>query len=283
MPFRLLYVISDVIYYPVYYVLRYRRKIVRKNLKESFPNKSVAEIIIIEKGFYHFFIDVILESCKMLSISNEEMKLRMKFVNIDLINKTLEKGKSVSAFIGHYGNWEWLSSSGLWIAKGAKVIQIYHQIHNKSVDRIMIIIRECLGNNICVEMHKTARFILHAMNNKKPYLIGFIADQSPTKKESAHFLNFLNHEVPVLIGTEKLTKHFGLDAVFVSIKRIKRGYYECTFSPLTGNTSTNTDFNLTHLYYKKLELEIRQQPEYYLWTHNRFKHAHKVNNHLDYK
>lgn len=271
-PFRMLYVLSDIFFYPFYFVIRYRRKIVRNNLTESFPNKSIDEIIRIEKNFYHFFIDMTLESCKLISISPEEIKQRMKFTNIKLANEMLVEGKSISVFLGHYGNWEWISSIGLWLYKDAIVAQIYHKLRNKSMDKIMRRLRERMGN-ICVEMYKTVRFIANATTDNKPYIIGFIADQSPKKKEVKHFIQFLNHKIPVLTGTEKATKHYEYNSIFIGVKRVKRGYYECELSSLHDNPKSLPDFELTNLYFQRLEHEIQQHPELYLWTHNRFKYA----------
>lgn len=273
LPFRVLYVLSDVFFFPFYFVIRYRRKIVRKNLTESFPDKSIDEIVRIEKKFYHFFIDMTLESCKLMSITPEEIGRRMKFTNIEMANEMLAGGKSVSLFLGHYGNWEWVSSMSLWLYKDAVIAQIYHKLRNKSMDRIMRKLRERMGNNIGVEMYKTVRFMASTAADNKPCIIGFIADQSPKKREVKHFIQFLNHEVPVLTGTEKATKHYGYEALFLGIKRVKRGYYECELIPLHEHPESLPDFELTNLYFQRLEHEIRQQPELYLWTHNRFKHA----------
>ena len=272
LPFRVLYILSDLLFYPLYFVVRYRRKIVRKNLTESFPDKRLAEIKRIEKKFYHFFIDTVLESCKLLSISPEEMRRRMKFANVDKVNVMLREGRSVSVFLGHYGNWEWESSIGLWLAKEARKAQIYHKLNNKTMDRLMLHLRERFGNK-CVDMKHTARFIANVSKGGRPFIIGFIADQSPRKRDAKHFLDFLNHRVPVLTGTEKITKHYGCEAVFIKVKRIRRGYYECELSPLHDDPKSLPDFELTALYYRRLEQEILQQPELYLWSHKRFRHA----------
>lgn len=274
LPFRVLYVISDLLFYPLYFVVRYRRKIVRKNLTESFPDKSLAEIKLIERKFYHFFIDTALESCKLFSISPEEIRRRVKFANVDKVNAMLHEGRSISVFLGHYGNWEWISSTGLWLTKEASIAQIYHKLRNKTMDKLMIHLRERLGNK-CVDMYHTVRFIADESKGPKPLIIGFIADQSPKKREVKHFLDFLNHRVPVLTGTEKITKHYGFEAMFIKVKRVKRGYYECEFSSLHDDPKSLPDFELTALYYRRLEQEILRQPELYLWSHNRFKHAEK--------
>lgn len=272
LPFGVLYALSDILYYPFYYVIRYRRSIVRKNLMSSFPEKGLAEIIGIEKKFYHFFIDMALETCKLVSISPEEMKRRMTFNNIELPNEWLAQGNSVSFFLGHYGNWEWITSIGLWLNEGAVKAQIYRTLRNKAMNRIMKQLRERSGN-VCVEMRKTVRFMSDSAREETPCLIGFIADQSPKRREAKYFIRFLNHQIPVLTGTEKATKHFGYKALFISINRVKRGYYECELSSLHDDPGSLPDFKLTDMYFRRLEQEITRHPELYLWTHNRFKYA----------
>ncbi len=269
-PFRLLYAISDFLYYPVYYLLRYRRKVVRQNLTSSLPEKSAEEIVRIEKQFYHFLIDTILESTKLNSLSPEEMKRRMVFKGVDRINAMLAGGQSVSAYLGHFGNWEWISSTGLWLKGNAA--QIYHRLRDGAMDDVMQVLRERMGNR-CVDMTHTARFMARAKERGEAWIIGFIADQSPRRREAKHFIDFLSHRVPVLTGTEKATKHFGYAACYLSVRRLKRGYYECEFIPLHDDPASLPDFELTHLYFRRLEEDIRRHPELYLWSHNRFKYA----------
>jgi len=272
LPFGALYVISDICYYPLYYVARYRRGVTRRNLTESFPEKSVEEIVAIEKRFYRFLADVAFESLKLLSASKEEIARRMRFTNIEEVNRLLGEGRSVSAFLGHYGNWEWLSTTALHTVKGAVVALVYHKLRNEPMDRLMRKIRESAGG-LCVDMHQTVRFMAGTKAEGTPCMIGLIADQSPKMREVKHFMPFLNHKVPVLTGSEKTTKRYGYEAVFASVKRVRRGYYECEFSKLHEDPASLPDFELTRLYYARLEREINETPELYLWTHNRFKHA----------
>lgn len=275
-PFRVLYILSDGLFYPLYYVIRYRRKIVRKNLTEAFPEKDLPEIKQIEKKFYHSFIDMMLESCKLATLSPQEMKRRMRFTNIEAVNTMLQQGNSVSVYIGHYGNWEWVSSMPLWLEKGVPGIQIYHKLRNPNMERLMMHIRERMGG-ICVEMYKTARYITELATRHQVCIIGFIADQSPKKREVRHFLPFLHHKTPVLTGSEKITKHYGFEAFYLDVQRTRRGYYEASFIHLHDDPQALPDFELTALYFQKLEQTILRQPELYLWTHNRFKHAERLN------
>jgi len=274
LPFGVLYVVSDALYYPLYYVLRYRRRIVRQNLVESFPDKSEREIAGIERRFYRFFVDMMLESVKLLSAKKADIDAHIRYVNIDLPNRLLREGRSVGVFLGHYANWEWLSTASLYSTKEADVALIYHKLRNKAMDRLMKKLRERAGS-VCISMHETARFMAGAKSEGKPLMIGFIADQSPRKREVRYFLGFLNHNVPVLTGTERAVKHFGYEALFISMRRVRRGYYECTFHTLHPNPQSLPDYELTRLYYRRLEQEITASPELYLWTHRRFKHAEK--------
>lgn len=272
MPFGFLYLLSDLLYYPLYYVVRYRRSIVRRNLTESFPDKNIDEIVEIERKFYRFFADMMMESVKLLSASRSDIERHMRFVNIDKVNSLLSEGRSISAFLGHYGNWEWLSTTSLFTTNEAEVVLIYHKLRNKPMERLIKKLRQRAGS-VCIGMYQTARFMATAKQYGKPCLIGFIADQSPKKREVKYFLRFLNHNVPVLTGTEKATKHFGYEALFVSMKRVRRGYYECTFETLHPDPKSLPDYELTSMYYRRLEQEIEARPELYLWTHKRFKHA----------
>ena len=271
-PWCILYALSDVLFFLLYHVAGYRRKIVRRNLTESFPEKDLQEIRRIEKKFYHFFSDMMLESCKLASISPEELRRRMQFKNIEAVNALARQGKNVALYLGHYGNWEWVSSMPLWFDEGVIGAQIYHKLSNDGMNDLMLQIRGRMGA-VSVEMHKTARYVIDLVSSHKTCVIGFIADQSPRKRDSRYFLPFLHHKTPVLVGTEKITKHYGFEAFYINVKRLKRGYYEAEFVQLHENPASLPDFELTVLYYQHLEKMIRHQPELYLWTHKRFRHA----------
>lgn len=271
-PFRALYVLSDLLFYLVYYVIRYRRGVVRKNLTETFSDRELKDIIKIEKDFYHFLMDMILEACKLMTISQEEIKRRITFPDIEPVKAVLAQKKSVAVFMGHYGNWEWLTSVGLWVGEGTSVAQIYHRLSNEAVDKVMLEMRQRCGC-VCVEMHKTARYVASASASDETYALALIADQSPRKKDAKHYTSFLNHDVPVLIGPEKLARKYGLGAYFLGIRRVRRGYYECSFSQLHDDVASLPECELTDIYFRRLEEHIMKQPELYLWSHNRFRLA----------
>lgn len=271
-PFSVLYALSGGLYFLAYHVVKYRRKIVRRNLTESFPEKPIEEIVAIEKKFYRHFVENIIETCKMGHMSATEMSRRMHFVNVEAVNNVLRSGRSISLFLGHYGNWEWVSSMPLCLDKEAVPAQIYHKLSNADFDRIMLENRAHFGA-VNIEMRKTARFINEMNAEHKVSITGFIADQSPRKKDCHYFLPFLNHMTPVMTGTEKITKHYRHDAWFVKVTKLKRGYYEAEFVHMHNDPDSLPDFELTDIYYRMLEENIRRQPELYLWTHKRFRYA----------
>jgi KDO2-lipid IV(A) lauroyltransferase len=268
LPFPVLYLLSDVGYFLLYYLTRYRRRITRKNLTESFPEKSKREIRSIERRFYRFFSDLMFEMCKMTSFSRREMERRMRFVNIDELNRVLDDGRSVSLFLGHYGNWEWVSSLPLHLSEGVIAGQIYHRLHNPAANRLLLRNRGQWGAN-SVEMHDTVRWIGQNHKEKRITVTGYIADQAPRESQVQHYVHFLHHRTTALTGAEKITRKYGFAAYYVDVERTRRGYYEARFVRLDEDAPA---FGLTDHYFHLLEKRIRQRPEYYLWTHNRFKH-----------
>lgn len=272
LPFRVLYALADVLYYPLYYVIRYRRRIVRHNLTTSFPDKSLHEILEIERRFYHYFADMMLETCKLASISPAELRRRVRFVNPKLITDALAEGQSVATYLGHYCNWEWMSSISLWLREDDVCGQVYHRLRSEAMDTLMRQLRERCGST-CVEMRQTARFVASMQSQHRPCLLALIADHSPKRRDIKHYTRFLHHNAPVLIGPEKLIKHFGYKPLFATPRRVARGYYEVEFTLLHPDPTSLPDYQLSDLYFERLEEEINVHPEYYLWTHNRFKYA----------
>lgn len=272
LPFCVMYVLSDILGFLLYHIVRYRRKVVRRNLTECFPYMPLKEIKKIERKFYLNFTDVILESVKMARMSAKTFSRRMKFTNIEAVNQRLRQGRSVSLFLGHYGNWEWISSMPLHLEKSAVPGQIYHKLSNPKVNKVVLDMRARMGA-VNIEMNQTARFITRLIGEGKKCIIGFIADQSPRKKDAHYYLEFLNHETPILLGPEKITRHYDFDAWFVKSRRVGRGYYEVEFVPLSYNPKELPEHELSKLYYSHLEEMIKEQPQMYLWTHKRFRIA----------
>lgn len=270
------YFMSDLIFHLIYHVVRYRRKLVRKNLTDSFPDKKEEEIIKLERAFYHYFCDLFIEAFKFISITPEELKKRMVFENLQPIVDSCQNGKSCAIYLGHYGNWEWISSLSLWVdPKLGKCVQLYHPLENPVFDKLMGYIRERMGStNIPVE--QSLRHFVKYRKEGIPIIIGFIADQVPHWRNIHYWADFLNHpKTPVFSGSERMAKQFDMDAYFLHVTREKRGYWRARFVPMCHNAKDTAEFELTEMYTRMLEDEIREAPEFWLWTHNRWKRTYE--------
>lgn len=262
---------SDVFYIIVYYIVGYRKKIVRKNLRDSFPDKSEAELRKIEKKFYGWFCDYVVESVKMISMSEDFMKKHLVFKGAERIEQSVSEGKSCGCYLGHLGNWEWITSLPLWIsAPTAQCAQIYHKLENKSADDFFLNLRERWGA-ICIPMAETMRKIVQQESEGKHLVIGFIADQVPFWNNIHYWTNFLNHETGVFTGTERIIKKRGMDAYYIHVTMPKRGYYECEFRLLSDDAKSTADNEITEMYMRALEDNINEMPYIWLWSHNRWK------------
>jgi KDO2-lipid IV(A) lauroyltransferase len=270
LPFKMLYFLSDCLYFPLYYCIRYRRKIVRKNLLASFPDKTGKEIARIEKKFYAFFCDYIVETVKLLSIREATMRKRMKFKNVEDCDNYVRQGRSCGVYLGHYCNWEWITSFPMHTHAHAACGQIYHKLENKIFERLCLRLRERYGAT-CISMSETLRKIITFRNENKPFIIGFISDQTPLWNNIHYWTNFLNHDTPVFTGTERIAKQTNFVVYYADITRPKRGYYVCEFRRLTDSPADFSGYGITEMYMRELEKTIMREPQYWLWTHNRWK------------
>lgn len=272
LPLWILYFFSDLLYFPLYYCVRYRRHIVHNNLVQSFPNKSEQEIIRIEKQFYHFFCDYIVETIKLLSISQKQLKRRMTFGGIDEIERKMkDKNKNFCfVYLGHYCNWEWIASLPYWAPDKVLCAQIYHPLKNADFDKLFLRLRNKFGGE-CIPMKDTLRRIVELKRAKQKTIIGFISDQAPKWNSIHHWIPFLHHDTPVFTGTERIGKQVDALIYYADVKRVKRGYYHCEFKVMTDEVKAIPDFNLTDMFTRELEKMITQNPGYWLWTHNRWK------------
>ncbi|MBQ9288285.1 MAG: lysophospholipid acyltransferase family protein [Bacteroidaceae bacterium] len=273
LPLKILYLFSDMLYVLVHHVIGYRKKIVRKNLTNSFPEKSLDEIKQIEKGFYHFFCDYIVETIKQFSISKEEMKRRMVISGVEEMKDRMEKENKTFCFIylGHFCNWEWIASLPYWVPNDILCAQIYHPLYNKAFDKLFLRIRNKFGGE-CIPMKETLRRIIELRRAKQKTIIGFISDQAPKWNSIHHFVDFLNQETPVFIGTEKIAKQVDALVYYGDVRRVKRGFYTCEFKPMTEKPVKEIpDWELTDAYAHLLEEMISRHPNFWLWSHNRWK------------
>lgn len=270
LPLRVHYVISDLLFWLLFKVVRYRRDVVRKNLTESFPEKSEEELQKIERGFYHFFCDYLVETVKLMTISQEEMKRRIVFKGSELIDEIIGSGQSVTLYVGHYCNWEWVSSIPLWINPIAWGGQVYHPLENKVFDKLFLKIRERMGSH-CIAMQDILREVLKHQQENQPTVIGYISDQKPLWVNIHHWVDFLHHDTPVLTGTERIARKMNHAVLSVDIQRVRRGFYEAEFKCITREPQKLKEFELTDIYFEMLEKSIRRAPEFWLWSHDRWK------------
>jgi KDO2-lipid IV(A) lauroyltransferase len=274
LPMWVHYVIADGIYLIVYRLVGYRKKLVRKNLTDSFPEKTAEELQTIEKGFYHWFCDYLVETTKMMTISEKNLKRRMAFKGTKEADEILESGQSIALYLGHYCNWEWVTSMPLWITPKAHCGQIYHVLENAAFDKLFLKLRERWGAE-SIPMAETLRRVATYRKQGQPIMIGYISDQVPFWNNIHHWLNFLNHDTPVLTGTERLARGAGHAIFYLDMHRVRRGYYEATLKLITRDPKQTKDYELTDAYFRMLEESIRRDPVCYLWTHNRWKRTHE--------
>jgi lauroyl/myristoyl acyltransferase len=271
LPFRIFYWVSDIMYFIVYYIVRYRKATVKNNLKIALPNLNDKERLVIEKKFYKHFCDMFMEMAKTMTISSEEMDKRFKITNIELMKEYEAKGKSIMLLASHYASWEWLLSLNLKLSYQG--IAVYKKIANRYFDKLTKDIR----SKYKTEMVSTDKSIpLMANNNRKGILsvYGLASDQSPKTKQIAHWESFMGMETPVHIGPELLSKKYNLNVIFAKVKKVKRGYYEMTLIPITDDAKSLPNYEIIHRYIKEVEKQIYEAPEYYFWTHKRWKHEH---------
>jgi KDO2-lipid IV(A) lauroyltransferase len=267
LPHWVLYRLSDFNFFFIYYVFGYRKKVVYENLKNSFPEKSHEELKEIEKKFFHHLTDVIMETVKEFSISRKSIKKRFKFENPEVFQQHYDNGKSVMMTMGHYGNWEYGVTAPLWVPQ--ECWAVYGKIENPVFDKYLVRTRERFGYTL-FPMEETYNVMLEHKQGDKLYM--FMADQRPHHAKIKHWLPFLNQETPVHKGAEKLSKMMDLAVVFIDIQKVKLGYYEITDHTLYENPKETAENEITEKYFEILEKVIRKNPEYWLWSHKRWKY-----------
>lgn len=270
LPLRALYVLSDGLFYLIYYIVKYRRPLVRKHLADCFPEKSEAERIQIEKDYYSWFCDYIVETIKLFSMSKKQIKKRMKFVGAEKVMDSCRKGQSCAVYLGHYCNWEWITSLQLWVDESIACGEIYHPLENKAFDKLFLYLRNRLGA-LCIPMAESIRKIMKMRQEGKQTVIGFIADQVPLWENIHYWTDFLHHDTPVFTGTERIARKANFAVYYMDVQRLKRGYYQAEFKLITETPKELKEFEITERYIRELEKTIRRQPPFYLWTHNRWK------------
>lgn len=269
LPFRLLYLISDGLCLVLYYIIGYRKEVVHANLINSFPKKTTKEIITLQKAFYRYYCDLLLETFKTLTISPTKM---LQHCHLDpeaerLFKELAEENKSIIIVMGHKGNWEWAGNTFSLFCKHQLYV-IYHPLTNRYFNSLICKMRERFGTKL-IPMKDAFRDIVK--NRHELSATAFIADQSPNPA-TAHWINFLHQDTAVFMGTEKIAKKIKYPIVFVSVKKLTRGYYTLIAELLKVPPYVDNEGDITETHARKLEADIIAQPETWLWTHKRWKH-----------
>ena len=271
LPLRVHYAFADSLLFPImYHLVRYRRKVVAKNLSNAFPEKSDQERKTIERAFYHQFCSTIVETIYGFRISSEEMKQRVDIEGFDEVNRLVDAAGGGIFMLAHMGNWEWMASVQQWLSEGVTELNVYRQLKNKSMDQLMLAIRAKRGG-VCVEKQRILRELVRYRSEKKPVTVGLICDQKPRPEVTRVWTTFLNQETGWLDGGEMLSKKFGYPVFYAYITPRERGYYHVSVQTLAANPKATKEGEITKAYASLLEKNIIEQPELWLWTHNRFK------------
>ena len=269
LPFRLLYILSDFVYLIVYYVIGYRKKTVRENLALALPHLSDAERLVIEKKSFQHLCDMFLEMIKTMTISTKEINKRFVFSNLEVYKKLEKQDKSIAMMLAHYASYEWVISMNYYVTFNGYAI--YKKIANPYFDKLVRDIRSRFKAYL-ITTKETVPTIINNKNNNKLSIYGFASDQSPKISSAFHWQKFMGIEVPVHTGAEMLSKKYDMNVIFLKVKKVKRGYYEASFEILSDNVQDVPNYEITDKFLKLVEQQIYEAPEYYLWTHKRWKH-----------
>jgi KDO2-lipid IV(A) lauroyltransferase len=269
LPFPILYLLSDGVYVIVYHVVGYRKKTVRQNIAIAFPNLSTAERLEIEKKSYHHLCDMFLEMAKTMTISRNEIDKRFVFTNMQTYLDLEKKGKSIALLMAHYASYEW--SVSINYHSDFQGFAIYKKLSNKYLDKLVRDIRSKFKAEL-ISTKETRTVIEQNKINNILGLYGFISDQTPRKSSALHWYKFLGVETPIHVGAEDLAKKYDMNVVYLKVRKVKRGYYEATLEVLSEDVLSVPNYEISEAFIRKVEQQIQDAPEFYLWTHKRWKH-----------
>lgn len=271
LPFWLLYRVSDFFYFFLYHVAGYRKKVVRENLKNSFPKKTQTELREIERRYYHYLADYMMESMKMMRLTKEEMLKRMKFHGIDLYLRLIEEHGGIVVAMPHYANFEWTLGMKILMKPEDVAVQVYKPLRNKYMDKMFQNIRSRFGG-YNVAKHSAVRETVRLKRDGKKMVLALIADQAPSWSDVAYWTTFLNQDTDFMNGSERFAKLLNFPMMYCDIKKTKRGYCEATFELMSDKPKETADGQLTEMFVRRVEQTILRDPAYWLWSHKRWKH-----------
>ena len=272
LPMRILYIMSTGMFFLIYHVIGYRKKVVKENLALVFPEKSQEERNQIAKGFFKHLCDIIVETIKVFTISEKEIRKRFLITNPEILNKYYDNDQSVLLMAGHYGNWEWVGILNKLIQHQGYAV--YKPLANKQLDSLVKKTREHFGAT-AITNTKIVSVLFRKWKEGEKTLTYILSDQTPKLGHFKYHDAFLGIDVPMFTGTEELAKRLDFAVHYFKVEKVKRGYYTATFVPLVDNPKEYPDFQITRMFFDALENQIREKPEYYLWSHKRWKHRDK--------
>ncbi len=271
LPFFMLYGVSNLVYFVGYHMMGYRKSVVRQNLKNSFPHLKVDELKIIEKKFYRHFSDFLVESAKSLTISEKEIRKRCALINPEIVHKYHEQGKSVIVLCGHYNNWEYYAV-GIAQQMKHRTIAAYQPLKNIFFNQVVLNSRQRFGMKMMSMREIPRYFASELVNNETPTLSIMVNDQSPGNPRTAYWNTFLNQDTGWMKGAEKLAAKYNQVVLFGCIRKKKRGFYEVTFYPISEDVTKEKEGFVLDKHAEYLEMVINEHPQYWLWSHKRWKH-----------
>jgi KDO2-lipid IV(A) lauroyltransferase len=275
LPLPVLYIFSDFLYLVLYYVVSYRRNVVATNLKNSFPEKTDKELKIIEKKFYRHLSDILVETFKSTHMTRANQKKRFTYSSLEIIDKLREEKRDIIAIMGHYNNWEWPTLLPYYLKY--KTIIIYKPLQNKYFNRFINNHRSEHGI-VLTPTSQVIREIINCRKNDINTVSVFISDQIPSKGDIKYWTTFLNQDTAVFTGAGKIASKYDMAIVFFHVQKVKRGYYNLNIEPLFDHTEGLSEEMITEKHVRKLEEIIKEKPEYWIWSHRRWKHKKPVEN-----
>lgn len=277
LPMGMLYGLSDFIYFILRRVLHYRHRVIDSNLRACFPEKNDDERLAIKHEFYRHLSDLIVESVKLIHISDKELDKRIEVVGAELVDECAAQGIPVMLYLGHYGNWEWVQDVSRCYVSDIESYYVYKPLHDKLSDQIFATIRHRFDAD-GIAQKGVVRALLRMRAEKKNFIVGFIADQRPNSDHSPARVTFLGRPTDYFIAAEPIGVRLGARHLYLDVEKTSRGHYRMTFKPIVP-ADTETDYPITNEYFRMLEATIRRQPPYWLWSHDRWKYSDNLLKH----
>lgn len=273
LPLKVLYGLSDFLFVIIYFVVGYRKEVVLQNLKNSFPEKSDAELKIIRKKFYHNFCDYLVETLKSFTISSHELRVRVQHLNQDVFHEAKKENKNIILLAGHIFNWEWFNALATIIPQ-EKCFPVYRRVQSSFWEQRVKDIRNRFGNH-SLEAKEVIRHIFKNTNDGNSVYM-FVADQTPHSSEVTYGLDFLHQKTPAFVGYDKLSTRMDLVFVYCEMKKVKRGYYQINYHRIYPDGEKFQEYEVVRKFHKMLETTINKRPDNYLWSHRRWKYQNAI-------